>query len=70
MCFAVQMCFTVCFWPLVQVKVDNEGSDESYESSWSYMLHVQENALFQHHRITFHEEVSEGKVDRSARPFF
>ncbi|CAL8387036.1 unnamed protein product [Boreogadus saida] len=47
-----------------EVKVDNEGSDESYESSWSYMLHVQENALFKHHRITFHEEVSEGKAKR------
>ena len=54
---------------IVQVKVDNEGSDESYESSWSYVLHVQENALFENHRVTFHQEVSAGKVNPSARSY-
>ncbi|CAL8320838.1 unnamed protein product [Lota lota] len=47
-----------------EVKVDNEESDESYESSWSYMLHVQENAMFEHNRRTFHEELSDSKAKR------
>ena len=38
--------------------------DESYESSWSYMLHVKEDAMFEHNRKTFHQELSDSKVLR------
>uniref|UniRef100_A0A3Q3KJ54 Complement component C7 n=1 Tax=Mastacembelus armatus TaxID=205130 RepID=A0A3Q3KJ54_9TELE len=40
-----------------EVKVDNDESDESYESSWSYMQHIQSNALLGHDRRTFHKEI-------------
>uniref|UniRef100_A0A672JP95 Complement component C7 n=1 Tax=Salarias fasciatus TaxID=181472 RepID=A0A672JP95_SALFA len=40
-----------------EVKVDNDESDESYESAWSYMQHIQSNALFGHDRRTFHREL-------------
>ncbi|KAK7895738.1 hypothetical protein WMY93_021063 [Mugilogobius chulae] len=48
----------------LQVTVDNEESDESYESSWSYMKHVQTKALFTNYKQTFHHELSENKAHR------
>uniref|UniRef100_A0A3B3Z940 MACPF domain-containing protein n=1 Tax=Periophthalmus magnuspinnatus TaxID=409849 RepID=A0A3B3Z940_9GOBI len=48
----------------LQVRVNNEESDESYESSWSYMKHVQTNALFTNYKQTFHHELSENKAYR------
>lgn len=47
-----------------EVMVDNEDSDESYESSWSYVQHIQANALVGHDRRTFHKEVTENKASR------
>lgn len=47
-----------------EVTVNNDESDESFESSWSYMQHKQSNALFVHDRVTFHKEVSESKAHR------
>lgn len=47
---------------VLQVTVNNEESDESYENSWSYVQHIQSNALFEHDRRTFHREVTETKV--------
>lgn len=47
-----------------EVTVDNEETDESFESSWSYMQHVQSNALFVHDRRTFHKELTENKAHR------
>ncbi|CAN9504778.1 unnamed protein product [Ophioblennius macclurei] len=47
-----------------EVKVDNDESDESYESSWSYMQHIQSNALFGHDRRTFHRELTDNKAHR------
>nr|AXB74599.1 complement component 7 [Planiliza haematocheilus] len=44
-----------------EVKVDNEDSDESYESSWSYVQHIQSNALLGHDRRTFHKELTDNK---------
>lgn len=44
------------------MKVDNEESDESYESSWSYMQHIQANALVGHDRRSFHKELTDNKV--------
>ncbi|XP_059214454.1 complement component 7b [Centropristis striata] len=45
-----------------EVTVNNEESDESYESSWSYMQHITSNALFGHDRRSFHKEVTEDKA--------
>lgn len=42
--------------------MDNEESDESYESSWSYVQHIQSNAMVGHDRATFHKEVTDNKV--------
>ncbi|XP_044030059.1 complement component 7b isoform X3 [Siniperca chuatsi] len=47
-----------------EVKVDNDESDESYESSWSYMQHIQSNALVGHDRRTFHKELTDNKAYR------
>ncbi|XP_015249550.1 PREDICTED: complement component C7-like, partial [Cyprinodon variegatus] len=47
-----------------EVHVDNEESDESYESSWSYVQHIQSNALIGHDRRSFHKEVSDNKAHR------
>ncbi|XP_076613355.1 complement component C7-like [Chaetodon auriga] len=47
-----------------EVKVDNEESDESFESSWSYMQHIQANALVGHDRRTFHKELTDNKAYR------
>ncbi|KAM4719348.1 complement component C7 [Anableps anableps] len=47
-----------------EVHVDNEESDESYESSWSYAQHIQSNAWFGHDRRTFHKEVTDNKAYR------
>ncbi|XP_019739092.1 complement component C7 isoform X2 [Hippocampus comes] len=47
-----------------EVKVDNEESDESYESSWSYMQDIQVNSLTGHDRRTFHKELTETKNHR------
>ena len=49
---------------MLQVQVNNEESDETYDSSWSYMQHIQSNAMFIHDRRTFHKELSETKVSR------
>lgn len=53
-------CWTLMF--VLQVTVDNDESDESYESSWSYMQHIQSNAFLVHDRRTFHKEVTNNKV--------
>ncbi|KAM9735147.1 complement component C7-like [Menidia menidia] len=47
-----------------EVQVDNEESDESYESHWVYMQHIQSNALRGHDRRSFHKDVSEDKAYR------
>lgn len=47
---------------VLQVTVNNEESDESFESSWSYMQHIQSNALWGHDRRKFHKDVTESKV--------
>lgn len=47
---------------VLQVTVDNEESDESYESTWSYMRHIQSDALVGHDRRTFHRELTDNKV--------
>ncbi|KAG7240860.1 hypothetical protein INR49_023434, partial [Caranx melampygus] len=47
-----------------EVTVNNDESDESYENSWSYVQHIQSNALFEHDRRTFHREVTETKAHR------
>lgn len=47
---------------VLQVTVDNEESDESYDSSWAYTQHIQANALIGHDRRTFHKEVTDTKV--------
>lgn len=47
---------------LLQVTVNNEDSDESFESSWSYMQSVQSSALWGHDRRKFHKTVSESQV--------
>ncbi|XP_034047519.1 complement component C7 [Thalassophryne amazonica] len=44
-----------------EVKTDNEESDESYTSSWSYIQHIQGNTWGGHDRRTFHKEVTESK---------
>lgn len=70
MCGRERFCWTTTFQMLcvlrdvlfVQVKVDNEESDESYESSWSYMQDIQVNSLVGHDRRTFHKELKETTV--------
>ncbi|XP_062290872.1 complement component 7b isoform X1 [Scomber scombrus] len=47
-----------------EVTVNNDESDESYESSWSYIQHIQANALVGHDRRTFHKEITESKAYR------
>ncbi|KAK5851682.1 hypothetical protein PBY51_023219 [Eleginops maclovinus] len=47
-----------------EVTVENEDSDESYDSSWSYMQHIQANALVGHDRRSFHKEVTDNKAYR------
>lgn len=47
-----------------EVRVNNDESDESYESSWSYVQHIQANALVGHDRRTFHKEVTDNKAYR------
>uniref|UniRef100_A0A669BAE3 Complement component C7 n=1 Tax=Oreochromis niloticus TaxID=8128 RepID=A0A669BAE3_ORENI len=47
-----------------EVTVDNDESDESYESSWSYVQHIQGNAFLVHDRRTFHKEVTNKKAYR------
>uniref|UniRef100_A0AAZ3SNR4 Complement component C7 n=1 Tax=Oncorhynchus tshawytscha TaxID=74940 RepID=A0AAZ3SNR4_ONCTS len=47
-----------------QVVVENDFSDEAYESSWSYMKHIQDNALWGHDRRTFHTELNKDKSHR------
>uniref|UniRef100_A0A3Q2PK64 Complement component C7 n=1 Tax=Fundulus heteroclitus TaxID=8078 RepID=A0A3Q2PK64_FUNHE len=46
------------------VHVNNEESDESYESSWSYVQHIQSNALIGHDRRSFHKEAADNKAYR------
>uniref|UniRef100_A0A672JP46 Complement component C7 n=1 Tax=Salarias fasciatus TaxID=181472 RepID=A0A672JP46_SALFA len=40
--------FRLTFVLFMQVKVDNDESDESYESAWSYMQHIQSNKSPRH----------------------
>ncbi|KAL0965428.1 hypothetical protein UPYG_G00281170 [Umbra pygmaea] len=47
-----------------QVEVQNDFTDETYESSWSYMKHIQDNALWGHDRRTFHTELNKDKSHR------
>nr|XP_040053970.1 complement component 7b [Gasterosteus aculeatus aculeatus] len=47
-----------------QVTANNEESDESYESSWSYMQHIQANAMVGHDRRNFHKELTDNKAYR------
>ncbi|XP_061733152.1 complement component 7b isoform X2 [Nerophis ophidion] len=47
-----------------EVKVDNEESEDSYESSWSYVQDIQANSLLGHDRRSFHKELSETKNHR------
>lgn len=47
----------------MQVTVNNEESDESFESSWSYMQHIQSSALWKYDRRKFQKEVTESKVN-------
>ncbi|KAK6316034.1 hypothetical protein J4Q44_G00135580 [Coregonus suidteri] len=47
-----------------QVEVENDFTDEAYESSWSYMKHIQDNALWGHDRRTFHTELNKDKSHR------
>lgn len=47
-----------------KVTVNNEESDESFESSWSYMQHVQTNSLLVNYKRTFHKELSQSKAFR------
>ncbi|XP_029024267.1 complement component 7b isoform X2 [Betta splendens] len=47
-----------------EVTVNNEESDESYDSAWSYMQHIQSNAFFGHDRRSFHKEMTENKAYR------
>lgn len=47
---------------LLQVTVNNEESDESFESSWSYMQSIQSSALWGHDRRKFHKTVTESRV--------
>ncbi|KAI3361942.1 hypothetical protein L3Q82_012291, partial [Scortum barcoo] len=47
-----------------EVNVNNEESDESYESSWSYTQHIQSNAFVGHDRRTFHKEITENKASK------
>lgn len=48
----------------LQVTVNNDESDESFESSWSFMKHVDTKALFTNYKQTFHQELSENKAHR------
>lgn len=45
-----------------QVTVNNEDSDESFESSWSYTQSIQSSALRGHDRRKFHKTVAESRV--------
>ncbi|KAK1883674.1 Complement component C7 [Dissostichus eleginoides] len=47
-----------------EVTVENEDSDESYDSSWSYIQHIQANALVGHDRRSFHKELTDNKAYR------
>ncbi|KAM3599478.1 uncharacterized protein V6R79_006527 [Siganus canaliculatus] len=47
-----------------EVTVNNDETDESYESSWSYMQHIQSNSLIGHDRRTFHKDLTDNKADR------
>ncbi|KAE8284817.1 Complement component C7 Precursor [Larimichthys crocea] len=47
-----------------EVTVNNEESDESYDDSWSYVQHIQSNALVGHDRRTFHKDFTENKAHR------
>ncbi|XP_010876208.2 complement component C7 [Esox lucius] len=47
-----------------QVEVQNDFTDEAYDSTWSYMKHIQDNALWGHDRRTFHTELNKEKSHR------
>lgn len=47
---------------VLQVTVNNEESDESFESSWSYIQNIQSSALWGHDRRKFVKAVSESRV--------
>lgn len=44
-----------------QVQVEHDFSEESYESSWAYLHHLQSNAIWGHDRRTFHRELNQDK---------
>ncbi|TNN23724.1 Complement component C7 [Liparis tanakae] len=45
-----------------EVEVENEESDESYDSFWSYEQHIQSDALVGNDRRAFHKELRDNKV--------
>ncbi|XP_035291383.1 complement component C7 [Anguilla anguilla] len=49
-----------------QVKIENDFSDEFYDSSWSYVKHVEQRANSNegHHYKTFHQEATKKKTHR------
>ncbi|XP_068609128.1 complement component 7b [Brachionichthys hirsutus] len=47
-----------------EVTVNNEESDESYEDAWSYMQHIQSNALVGYDRRKFQKELIDNKAHR------
>lgn len=47
---------------MLQVTVNNEESDESFESSWSYMQSIESSALWGHDRRKFYKTVTESQV--------
>lgn len=53
---------------VLQVTVNNEDSDDSFESSWSYMQNIQSSALWGNDRRKFLKAVYESQV-RFTLPF-
>ncbi|XP_056147148.1 complement component 7b [Lampris incognitus] len=47
-----------------EVRVDNQDSDESYESSWSYVQHIQSDSLIGQDRRTFHKELTQSQTQK------
>ncbi|XP_068191492.1 complement component 7b [Antennarius striatus] len=47
-----------------EVTVNNDENDESYESAWSYMQHIQSNALVGHDRRKFQKDLVDNKAHR------
>lgn len=47
---------------MFQVTVNNEESDETYESTWEYMQHIQSDALWGRDRRSFRQQLTDNKV--------